>query len=271
MRRIRFGVMAVVGLIGLIVVLANNPIVIIGAGDRGVVLNWGRATDDVMEPGMNLRVPFQQAVVRYDVQTRKHEVKAAAYSKDIQNVEAIVALNYHLDPTTVAALHREIGKNFEPKIIDPAVQEAVKAATAKFTAQELIERREAVKEAIRTHLTERLGSRHFIVDDFSIVNFEFSDVYEQAVEAKQVAQQNALKAENDLIRIKTEAEQKVASATAEATTIRIQAEAIREQGGEEYVKLQAIKAWEKGGAQMPQYLMPGAYLPFIGNVAGGGK
>jgi regulator of protease activity HflC (stomatin/prohibitin superfamily) len=140
------------------------------------------------------------------------------------------------------------------------VQESVKAATAQFTAQELIELRPKVKDEIRRHLAERLHARHIVADDFSIVNFDFSDSYEQSVEAKQVAQQNALKAENDLRRIRVEAEQRIAQATAEAEAIRIQAEAIRSQGGSEYVQLQAIAKWD---GHLPEQFVPGSAIPFL--------
>lgn len=138
-------------------------------------------------------------------------MKALAYSKDIQTVESQLALNYHLKADEVNKLWQEVGDDYESRLIDPSIQESVKAATARFTAQELIEQRARVKDEIKTELFNRLG-KYFVVDEFSIIDFSFSDEYEKAVEAKQVAQQSALKAENDLQRIKTEAEQRIAQA-----------------------------------------------------------
>lgn len=251
----------------LLVVIFLNPVVVIGAGHRGIVMNWGAVQSKILGEGLHFRTPFMQKVVEVDVRNIKHEVEAIAYSKDIQTVDAKVALNYHLDPNLVNLLWQEIGPKYEPQIIDPAIQEGVKAATAQFTAQQLIEERPRVKEEIRNQLMERLNGRHIIVDDFSIVNFDFSDEYENAVEDKQVAQQSALKAENDLIRIKTEAEQRIAQAIAEAEAIRIQAESISNQGGAEYVQLKRLEveaqAVSKWNGQLPQQFVPGSALPFL--------
>lgn len=247
-------------LIVLVLFLILNPFVIIGAGERGVVQNWGAVSDKVLEEGIHWRVPIQQHINKIDVRTVKMEVPAVAYSKDIQTVESLIALNYHLSVDKVNKVFQEIGKDFESRVISPAVQEVVKATTARFTAQDLIEKREQVSDEIRMSLTERLAQSNIIVDALSIVNFDFSDEYEKAVEAKQVAQQSALKAENDLKRIKTEAEQRVAQATAEATAIKIQAEAITQQGGENYVQLKAIERWN---GILPTQMIPNGALPFL--------
>jgi regulator of protease activity HflC (stomatin/prohibitin superfamily) len=169
-------------------------------------------------------------------------------------------LNFHLEASNVNKLWQTIGKDYNERVIAPSIQEAVKSATAKYTAEELITKRPLVKEDIKNILVERLSEEFIIVDEFSIIDFSFSDEYEKAVENKQVAQQNALKAENDLIRIKTEAEQKIAQAKAEAEAIKIQAEAITQQGGKDYVSLKAVEKWS---GVLPVQMIPNATLPFI--------
>jgi len=246
-------------IVALILVAILNPFVIVKAGYRGVVLTWG-AVSGVMDEGLHLRIPFAQHIEKLEVRTVKMEVPALAYSKDIQTVDSLIALNYHLDPSNVGKLYKEIGEDFESRVISPAVQESVKAITAKYTAQELIEKRELVRDEIKGLLTERLAERSMLVDAFSIVNFDFSDEYEKAVESKQVAQQSALKAQNDLDRVKKEAEQRVAQAEAEARAIKIQAEAITQQGGEDYVNLKAVEKWN---GVLPTQMIPNATLPFI--------
>jgi len=246
--------------VGLILFLILNPFVIIPAGERGVVLNWGAVSDEIMSEGIHWRTPVVQKVKKLDVKTVKYEVDVITYSKDIQTVNSKVALNYHLDPVSVNKLWQEIGKDYEDRVLSPSLQESVKAATANFTAQELIEQRPKVKEEIRNQLFLRLNNKHIVIDDFSIVNFDFSDEYEKSVESKQVAQQSALKAENDLKRIETEAKQRVAQATAEAEAIKIQAQAITQQGGQSYVDLQAIQKWN---GVLPSQIIPNATLPFI--------
>ena len=232
---------------------------LIGAGERGVILTLGAVQDNIMGEGFNLKLPFFQSVKTLDVKTHKHEVKTLAYSKDIQTVDSTIALNYHLDPLAVNKLWQEIGKDYEIRIIDPSVQEAIKVVTAKFTAQNLIEQRTEVREEIKVELLGRLTPHHIIVDEFSIVNFDFSDAYEKAVEEKQVAQQQALKAENDLRRIKVEADSRIAQARGEAEAIRIQAQAITQQGGREYVNLKWVEKWN---GQLPTTNL-GSAVPLI--------
>ncbi len=240
-----------------------NPFVLIGAGKRGIVMNFGAVQDSILGEGIHFRIPIVQKVAKMDIQTQKLEVKALAYSKDIQTVESQLALNYHLKADEVNKLWQEVGDDYESRLIDPSIQESVKAATARFTAQELIEQRARVKDEIKTELFNRLG-KYFVVDEFSIIDFSFSDEYEKAVEAKQVAQQSALKAENDLQRIKTEAEQRVAQAKAEAEAIKVQSEAAN---NDKYINLKALEvqkaAVEKWNGVLPSQMIPNASLPFI--------
>jgi regulator of protease activity HflC (stomatin/prohibitin superfamily) len=247
----------------LFVISLINPFVLIGAGQRGVVMNFGAVQDKIMNEGIHFRTPIMQNVEKIDIQTQKIEVKAMAYSKDIQTVESQLALNYHLRADSVNKLWQEVGNDYQSRIIDPTIQESVKAATAKFTAQELIEQRAKVKDEIKKELFNRL-EKYFIVDEFSIIDFSFSDEYEKAVEAKQVAQQAALKAQNDLTRIKTEAEQRIATAKAEAEAIKLQSEAAN---NDKYVNLKALEvqktAIEKWNGVLPTQMIPNASLPFI--------
>ncbi|MDD4901910.1 MAG: prohibitin family protein [Patescibacteria group bacterium] len=246
-------------IIAIIIFSALNPFVIIPAGERGVVLNWGAVSGEIMEEGLHFRIPIYQQVIKLDVKTLKIETKTLAYSKDIQTVNATLALNYNIKPQSVNKLWQEVGKDYQARLIDPAIQESVKAGVANFTAQELIEARPKVKESIKEELLKRL-SVYFNVVEFSITDFSFSDEYEKAVESKQVSQQQALKARNDLERVKLEAEQRLAQAEAEAKAIQIQAQAITQQGGREYVNLKAVEKWD---GKLPTQMIPDATLPFI--------
>ena len=153
-----------------------------------------------------------------------------------------------------ARIYQEVGTLYKERLIDPSVQEAVKAATAQFTAEELITRRAEVSSLIKEMLAERLVPRNIVVDEFNIVDFNFSDVFNQAIEAKQTAEQEALKAQRDLERIKIEAEQKVTAATAEADSQRLQRETITES----LLQLRAIEKWD---GVLPQ--VTGGAVPFI--------
>lgn len=250
--------------IPLAVLIFFNPIRFVGAGERGVVLNWGAVSGQVLPEGMHFIVPWKQSVKKMNVRTVKTETDVVSYSKDIQTVNAKIALNYHLNPDGVNRLYQEIGLNYQDTLIAPAIQESVKAATSKFTAQELVDQRPKVKDEITAILKERLLKWSITIDELSIANFDFSDEYEKAVERKQVAQQEALKAENDLKRVKTEAEQRVAQAEAEAKAIRVQSESAN---NEKYIQLKAIeaqiKAIEKWNGVLPTQMIPNASLPFV--------
>lgn len=257
----KYAISVVFGLIIIaFLVLILNPFVIITAGERGIVLNWGAVSDKVLDEGLNVIMPVMQKVVKIDVKIQKEETLATAASKDLQTVSTTLALNYHIDAKNVNALWQKIGKDYKMRIIDPAIQEAMKAITAKYTAEELITKRQLVKDEVKQILNARLLKEFILVDELSIVNFEFSPSFNQAIEAKVTAEQSALAAKNKLSQVKFEAEQRVATAQAEATAIKIQVEAITQQGGENYVNLKAIEKWD---GHLPTQMIPNGALPFL--------
>lgn len=252
-----------VGIVILIVVailFALSAFTKVGAGERGIILNWGAVQEGVLNEGLHFKIPIYQQIKVLDVKTVIYEIEAEAASQDVQVISTTVALNYHLDPSQVGKLWQEIGVDYEAKIIAPAIQESVKAGTAQFVAEEVIVKRSELRDAIKAELVKKFDGKHIIIDEFSIVNLDFSDEYNDAIEQKQVAAQNALKAENDLARVEFEAQQRVAEATAEAEAIKIQAEAITSQGGREYVNLKAVEKWS---GILPTQMIPGGTVPFI--------
>lgn len=258
-KRIGRGVAALV-LVALVLVFLN-PFVIIGAGERGVVLNFGAVQDSVLDEGLHLRMPIMQRVVKMDVKVQKSQTGAESVSKDLQEAHSTIAVNYHVSPSKANWVYQNLGKEYKERIIDPAVQEVVKAITARYTAVELITQRENVRYEIKKLLNERLSSYNILVDDFSIVNFAFSKQFTQAIEAKQAAEQLALKAQRDLERVKIEAEQKVAQAKAEAEALRLQKENVTP----ELVRLRqieaAMRAIEKWDGHLPR--VTASAVPFI--------
>ncbi len=258
LRIIKFGFLL---FIAFVIVLMLNPFVVIGAGERGVVLNFGAVQPAVLGEGLHLRIPIVQKIVKVDVKVHKEQVDAEAASKDLQDIRSTIAVNYHILPDKANWVYQNIGSAFKERIIDPAVQEVVKAITARYTAIELITQREKVRAEIKALLKERLTAYNIIVDDFSIVNFKFSQQFTQAIEAKQTAEQLALKAQRDLERIKIEAEQKIAGARAEAEALRLQKENVTPQ----LIKLRqieaSIKAIDKWDGHLPK-INSGA-IPFV--------
>jgi regulator of protease activity HflC (stomatin/prohibitin superfamily) len=252
----------IIGII-LLLFLFTRPWVQVGAGERGVVLNFGAVEEKVLGEGLHFRIPVVQTVALMDVKVQKSLTNAAASSSDLQEVSSEVALNYHIIPDKANVVYQTIGVNFKERIIDPAVQEVVKAVTARYTAEELITKRPAVSEAMRANLSDRLLEHNIAVDAFSIVGFSFSKIFMEAIESKQTAEQLALKARRDLERIKIEAEQKITAATAEAESLRLQ----RANISPDLIELRRIeanlKAIDKWNGILPQVTGGGA-VPFIG-------
>ncbi len=224
-----------IGVIGLIVLLlVFGSFIIVGAGHVGVVTRFG-AVNRVVDPGIILKIPLVESVNQMETRTQKEQVDAAAASKDLQEVKSTIALNYHLDGEKAVVVYQNIGIEYVDRVIAPAMQEAFKATAAQFTAEELIGKREAVKQAAYARLKERLARYNIIVDDFNIVNFDFSQDFNSAIEQKQVAQQN-------LERAKIEANTAIAQAQGQANAQKV----LKDNGSltPEYLEYVAIQKWD---------------------------
>jgi len=253
-KRVGMGIVAVAVLLALLIM---NPFVKIDAGERGVLLNFGAVQDEVLGEGLHLRIPIMQKIVKLDVKIQKSETRSEAASKDLQDIKSVIALNYHIIPDKANWVYQNIGVAFKERIIDPTVQEAVKAVTAKYTAVQLIGERENVSTAIKDALSQKLADYNLFVDGFSVIDFSFSKKFTDAIESKQEAEQFALRAQRDLERIKIEAEQKVAQAKAEAESLRLQ----KGQITKEMIELRKIEAMREAIAKwngtVPNVLLSG--------------
>jgi prohibitin 2 len=236
------GKIILLAVVGIIVIAILNPFVIVNAGERGVVKQFGNVQDDVWDEGLHIKVPIRDTVINMDVKTQKYETDATAASNDMQITKTTVAVNYHLVPSESNIIYQEVGESYESKIIAPAIQEVVKAATANFKAEELITQRPIVKDEIEMSLKEKMLQRGIVIETVYITNFDFSPEFNTAIELKVKAQQMALQAENDLLRIKVEAKQKITQAEAEAESIRI----IQEQlsMSPQYVNYLTVMRWD---------------------------
>ncbi|WP_299606232.1 prohibitin family protein [uncultured Aquimarina sp.] len=247
----------------LIVLIVFKPWAQVGAGERGIVQNFGAVQDVVLGEGIHFKIPIAQTVTLIDVKIQKAMTDAASSSSDLQDVDLSVALNYHIIPEKANLVYQTIGVEFKERIIDPAIQEVMKAVSARYTAEELITKRPAVSTEMQQALTSRLLSSNISVDAFSIISFSFSQTFTDAIEAKQTAEQNALKAKRDLDRIKVEAEQTITAAKAEAEALRLQKMNI----SPDLIELRKIeanlKAIEKWNGILPKVTGAGS-IPFIG-------
>lgn len=232
----------------------------VDTGYRGVVIHLGNPTGEIKDQGFYWKAPFITDVVEMSVQVQKTEVEASAASRDLQDVTTKVALNYRLDPASVGTLYQDVRKDYDIKLVQPRLQESIKAATSQYTAEELVTKRSEVRDKIEMNLRDKLLSYGLIVDQVNIVDFSFSPSFNAAIEKKVTAEQDALAAKNKLEQIKFEAQQTIESAKAQAESIKIQAEAVNSQGGADYVSLQAIQKWD---GQLPTQMIPGSSVPFI--------
>ena len=221
---------------------------IIGAGSVGVVTRLG-AINRVANPGLVLKIPLIEYTNMMDTRTQKDQLDAQAASKDLQIVKSTIAVNYHLDGSKATSVFQNIGTDYQDKVVSPAIQDTFKAITASYTAEELITQREAVRNSSGKDLAEKLKLYNIIVDNFNIVNFDFSAEFNSSIEQKQVAQQNLEKA-------KLEAQTAITQAQGQADAQK----ALKDSGAltPEYLQFLALKTWN---GVLPLYT--GANIPFV--------
>ena len=240
------GVAVAILILIIVGVVATASVKIVDSGHRGVLLHWNAVdlTQPPLEEGLHFVVPFQDEVVNIEVRTLKYANDARSASKDLQTVETTVTVNYHPDKESVHRLYKNLGLDYENRVIQPAIEETVKQVTANYNAEELITKRPLVKQDIESSIRDRLNQFDVVTEVISITDFEFSPLFAQAIESKVEAEQKALKAENDLRRIEVEALQR------EANAIGLANANIAEAKGE----AEAIAIINKALAENPNYL-----------------
>ncbi|RMW40126.1 MAG: prohibitin family protein [Nitrosopumilus sp.] len=240
------GVAVAIVILIIIGVVATASVKIVDSGHRGVLLHWNAVdlSQPPLEEGLHFVVPFQDEVVNIEVRTLKYANDARSASKDLQTVETTVTVNYHPDKEAVHRLYKNLGLDYENRVIQPAIEETVKQVTANYNAEELITKRPLVKADIESSIRDRLNQFDVVTEVISITDFEFSPLFAQAIESKVEAEQKALKAENDLRRIEVEALQR------EANAIGLANANIAEAKGE----AEAIAIINKALAENPNYL-----------------
>lgn len=258
---IKWGSVAFIAFVALITMVGT-----IDAGERGVHTRLGNVVG-TKGPGLYVKMPWPvEKVQTMSIKTQsvlyEREEPLAAASKDLQDVQIATVVNYHLIAEEAGQVYIQYGSfdTWEEQVIRPAVRDTVKAIASQYTAEELVTKRPEFTEAIFAKLNERLADKHAAVEQVNITNFAFSESFSKAIEAKVTAEQEALASKNKLEQVKFEAQQQIEKAKAEAETIRIQAQAITQQGGAEYVNLEAVKKWN---GVLPAQMIPGAAVPFI--------
>ena len=207
---------SIVGIVMIIASIIFGSLTTIPAGHRGVVIRFSAVTGTILDEGLQVKLPFIESVVKMSVQTQKYETDSSAVTNDLQDVSTTIALNWRLDPGMADEVYKTLGLEFIDRIAAPAIQETIKQITAQFNAEDLILRRDEVKNAITDSLSNRLLERGIITEAVSITNFQFSETFTAAIESKVAAEQAVLEAKNKLERVRVEAEQREAEAKGEA-------------------------------------------------------
>ena len=226
------------------------------------MVQLGAVQPRVLDEGFHFIVPFVQEVVPIEVRVQKVQSEETTSSKDLQVVNTVIAVNFRLDPDNVNKLYQEVGLSYKERVVDPAIAESLKAVTAQYTAEELISKRSEVSSKIKSILSQKLLNYYMILDEINITEFRFSDEFNQAIEQKQIAEQQALKAKLDLERIQIEAQQKIEQAKAEAEGLKLQKDQVTPELIELRkieAQLEAIKKWD---GKLPIVAGSGA-VPFI--------
>lgn len=234
------------------------PFVQVGAGERGVVMNLGKVQGYVLDEGFHFRTPIVQTVKVLSVRVQKNDIKAEAASKDLQTVTTDIVVNWHISPAKANVVYQQVGElqDVVDRIITPAVSEVVKASTAQKNAEEIITLRPQLKADIDKRLAERLTSYNIVLDDISIVNVDFSKEFNAAIEAKQVAEQEAKKAQFIADKAVKDAEAIVNAAKGQAEAQRV----VQISLTPELLQKLAIERWN--GA-LPVYVGANTPLPFL--------
>lgn len=278
----RLRIAAVVISVVIVIIVLIESVVTVQAGFRGIVLYLGAVEDRVLGEGFHFIIPFAEQVVQLEVRTQKFQAEATAASKDLQQVQTVIALNYRIDPQEANRIFQLLGVNYQDRVISPTIQESVKASVAKFNAEELITKREIAKDVIAEAIRITLASNNIVVQNVFITDFQFSESFAAQIEQKVVAFQKFLTEQNNLRAVQVVANQtvvqaeaaarsNVAKADGEAQAINIITEQLR--SSPEYLQWQAINRWN---GQLPYALGGGGGVPFFqlpipagtGNITG---
>ena len=224
----------------LLIILVGDLYTIVPTGHVGIKVRFGAVQEDYIPEGLNFKVPFIDKIEKVDCRTQRVDVNGEGASKDLQTINTYVAANYRIDQEKAFNLYKTVGDGYEEILVKPAMQEAMKTTLAQYTAEELITRRTEVALNLQETLKNKLENRGIAIESVNIVNLTFSEAYDQAIEAKQVAEQEAKKAEQELEKAKIEAEKKIVEAQAEAEALKVQ----RQEITSDLLRLKWIEKWD---------------------------
>lgn len=253
----------IIGVIVFITIIILSSIKTVPTGYVGVKTRFGQVQDDTIQEGLNLKLPFIEKIVKIDCRTQKIEYTMEASSRDLQKISSIkIAINYGVDKQKANILYREIGKDFKTIIIEPAIYETMKSAIANYTAEELVTKRKEVSNLAQETLTEKLKDKGINITSLSMTDLSFSAEFDQAIEKKQVVEQQTQQAKYELEKAKVENEKKIENAKAEAEVMKQQNQEISDKTLElKRLEVQQ-KLIEKWNGQLPTTVL-GDNIPML--------
>lgn len=187
----------------------------IDSGQVGIRVRFGKVVETQMNEGINFKIPLIEKIIKMNIQVQKVEVETTSASKDLQDISMKLAVNYRVDGTKATELYKNVGTKYDEVVLQPAIQESIKAVTSQYTAEELITDRSEVSKKCMETLQNKIEKYGLNIDNFNITNFNFSNEFNKAIEEKQVAEQKVLTAKQELEKEKIEAEKKIVKAEAE--------------------------------------------------------
>ena len=239
------GVLVTLGIIALLcLVVGGCSLTTVDAGQIGVRTQFGKVTENSVEPGLHFVNPIGGKIIKYDVREQKAEIKAPTYTKDMQQADIFVVVTYALNKGEVGIVHQTYGTAYADRVVLPKVTGAIKDVIGNIEAAELVNAREKAAKNIFDTATTQITEAKVPVTITSLVitNIDYSDVFEKSIEEKVVAQQNAIRAQNETKRVEEEARQVVVRANAEAEAMKIRAQALKE--NQNILLQDFIKKWD---------------------------
>ena len=248
---------AVIVVLFILFLIVFQPMTIVGVGERGVKVTLGQTSPVALEEGVHFVMPFISTVKKMNVKTVKSNIATMAQSKDIQQARIVYVVNYNLQPENAPKVWRTVGRDYVSVVVMPTVEGIVKDTIGKWNAQDIVANREKVASEVLFKLNEKLGPKYINVSDFQITEIQYSQAFEQAIESKVTAEQEALKAKNKTVQVQEEARQKIIASEAEAKSMAIRAQALTQ--NKNLVEYEAVQKWD---GKLPQYMM-GNSVPFV--------
>lgn len=229
----------------------------IKSGEVGLKVRFGKIVDSSLNEGLNLKIPYLEKIVKVNIKVQKAELETESSSKDLQTIKTILAINYKVDSEQAPTLYKTVGNSYEETILIPAIQESIKSVMSQYTAEQTITKRNEVSDQCLKEIQEKVEKYGIKIEDFNIIDLDFSQAYNQAIEEKQVAEQKVLTAKQELEKAKIDAEKKIV----EAETTKKTNELLNSTLTDENLAKQFIEKWN---GQLPTVVSDGDIMKTFG-------